>query len=225
MTGDPVSLIGSGRTDAGVHARAQVANFRTTASIPISGFLRGLNSLLPPDISVIRMEEVPLQFHARRDALEKEYRYTIAVAPVRLPLLAPTAWVLDRPLDLDAMSLAAAELVGTHDFAGFMASGSRVASTVRTVTRCRLVELESPMPEAGQLLELRVAANGFLRYMVRNMVGLLVEIGLGRRPPEAVEEVLASRQRSMAGPTAPPQGLCLWEVRYPKAPFNRSDEE
>lgn len=215
MTGEAVALIGSGRTDAGVHAVAQVANFTTGSTIPVDGFLRGLNSLLPEDIAVTAAEEVPLSFHARRDALGKIYRYKIVVSQVPLPLHARGAWMVRQPLDLKAMREAARLVEGTHDFSAFMGSGSDVATTVRTVTECRVAQLQ-PSLCLGEtaVLEVKVAANGFLRYMVRNIVGLLVEIGEGRRPPSQAAEVLASRDRSRAGRTAPPQGLYLWRVLY-----------
>ncbi len=216
ITGEDITLIGSGRTDSGVHALGQVANFRTTSRIPTEGLIKGLNSMLPGDIAVTEAAEVPLEFHAIRDSVLKEYRYHLIVCPVPQPLWRHRAWTLQQRLDINAMRKAASYFPGTHDFSSFRASGSEAKTSIRTVFRCEVATLdERPFPSVhGEHFHIIVAANGFLRYMVRNMVGLLVEVGLGTRPPECVPEVLQARDRSLAGRTAPPQGLYLVRVEY-----------
>ncbi len=216
MTGEEITLTGSGRTDAGVHALGQVANFRTSAGIPLQGFLKGLNSMLPDDIAITGVEEVPPGFHAIRDCIRKEYCYHLISSPLPQPLWKNRAWVVPGPLDPAAMEQAASLFLGTHDFSSFRASGSEARTSVRTVSLCKVEDLGSrpfPSTRARHLLVV-VAADGFLRYMVRNMVGLLVEIGLGRRPAGCIPEVIAAADRSAAGPTAPAQGLYLVKVEY-----------
>jgi len=208
LTGEAVRLIGSGRTDAGVHALGQVANFSTRSTAPLRAFLLGLNSLLPLDIAVLEAQEAPLDFHARYAAKAKTYEYRILNRPVRSPVHHRHAWCLAPPLNAAAMQAAAAVLPGEHDFAAFRAAGSRPGSAVRRVREavwhCR----------PGGWLSLTITANGFLRGMVRGLVGTMVEIGRGKYPPAYLEEVLEKRERRLAGPTAPPQGLFLVNVEY-----------
>jgi len=223
MTGEQVRIIGSGRTDAGVHAVAQVANFHTDTEIPIEGLLKGLNSLLPRDIAILSASEISLGFHSIRDSICKVYCYRILVADTRIPLWEDRAWVLNRPLDLLSMERALPPLMGTHDFSAFRASGSSANTSVRTVYLCKIEAVTGEIfpPAEGIHYMFHIAANGFLRYMVRNIVGLLVQIGLGMRPHKDMTQVLASKDRSTAGPTAPAQGLYLKQVFYDesKIPF------
>ena len=216
MTGESPCLLASGRTDAGVHAIGQVANFRTGTSIPLEGFVKGLNSILPWDISIRRAEEVPLEFHARKNALGKAYNYVMVISETRLPLWEKRAWVLPHSLDTHSVQQAAALLEGRHDFRGFQASGGSIKNTCRTVFRCRFKQVRSGFfpSDSARFYCLDIAADGFLRYMVRNIAGLLVEIGTGRKSPLEVSRVLESGDRSNAGRTAPPQGLYLKEVYY-----------
>jgi tRNA pseudouridine38-40 synthase len=208
ITGETVRLIGSGRTDAGVHALGQVANFTTRSTVPRRAFLYGLNSLLPMDIAVLQAEEVPLTFHARYDALWKTYEYRLLNRPVRSPLNHLHAWWLPGSLDATAMQQAAAVLPGEHDFFAFRAAGSRPGHAVRRVQEA----VWHCLPEGW--LKFTITANGFLRGMVRSLVGTLVEIGKGKYPIEFLGEVLEKRDRRLAGPTAPPQGLFLVKVEY-----------
>jgi tRNA pseudouridine38-40 synthase len=208
ITGETVRLIGSGRTDAGVHALGQVANFTTCSTVPLRAFRHGLNSLLPMDIAVREAEEVPLAFHARYAALLKTYEYRILNRPVRSPLNHLRAWWLARFLNTAAMQEAAAVLPGEHDFLAFRAAGSRPGHAVRRVEEA--VWHSQP----GGWLIFTITANGFLRGMVRSLVGTLVEIGKGKYPPQHLGEVLEKRDRRLAGPTAPPQGLFLVKVEY-----------
>jgi tRNA pseudouridine38-40 synthase len=201
-------VIGASRTDAGVHARGQVASFLTERAIPLHGIRRGLNSLLPRQIAIRDAAEVTDVFHPRFSATGKHYRYTILTRPDRSPRWRDRAWHHPDPLSIEAMAAAAALLCGEHDFAAFRAAGCTAATTTRRVDA---IELSAPDPE---LLVLDVRGNAFLRNMVRILVGTLAEVGVGRRPPGQVAEILASRDRTRAGITAPAHGLELIEVRY-----------
>ncbi len=219
MTGEHVRIIGSGRTDAGVHALGQVANFYTHTEIPTEGLLKGLNSLLPGDIAILDVSEVSPGFHSIRDSVCKLYCYRILAADTRVPLWRDRAWVLNRPLDLGSMKEAILPLRGTHDFSSFRASGSSASTSVRTVYLCEIESVTGEIfpPSRGIHYTFRIAADGFLRYMVRNIVGLLVQIGLGIRSSGDMTEVLASRDRSAAGLTAPAHGLYLEQVFYDRS--------
>lgn len=202
-----VRLAGAGRTDAGVHARGQVANFMTTSRIPGEGLLRGANARLPDDIRIIAVDEATASFHARADARGKEYRYRLFGGAVMSPFEAPFALAVRGGLRVDEMRRAAARFVGTHDFTSFAASACRVADRTRTIA---LSEIETH----GEFVEYRVRGDGFLQHMVRNMVGTLIEVGRGRRPPEVIASVLRARDRRAAGPCAPSRGLVLERVFY-----------
>jgi len=208
LTGEAVKLLGSGRTDAGVHAWAQVANFHTSSHIPLKAFHAGLNSLLPRDIAVLEAAAAPPDFHARKSARAKTYEYRILNRKEPSPLNRRYAWVVQDPLDLEAMAQAAAVLPGEHDFATFRASGGSPGHAVRQVLAAAW------HPEGEGRLRFSITANGFLRGMVRSLVGTMVEIGRGKRPPEDLAALLAQADRRLAGPTAPAQGLFLVEVVY-----------
>lgn len=204
----PVTIHGAGRTDAGVHASGQVANFRTpNFSVPMFGLRRAMNSRLPSDIAILSAEVVPDDFHASLSAAGKTYRYRICSSPVRPVELARQIYHYWRPLEAQAMRDAARLLVGTHDFRGFATSGEQRENTVRTVFRCDVVE------SAGEIT-VTVQGDGFLYNMVRNIVGTLVEIGRGRWRPSQVARIIETRDRREAGPTAPPDGLTLVCVHY-----------
>jgi tRNA pseudouridine38-40 synthase len=202
-----VAVVGASRTDAGVHARGQVASFRTERAIPLHGIRRGLNSLLPPMIAIREATEVADDFHPRFSATGKHYRYTILARPERSPRWRDRAWHVAEPIDLAAMQAGAEHLLGEHDFAAFRAAGC----TART-TRRRIDDIA--IEPDGELVVVDVRGNAFLRNMVRIVVGTLVEVGLGRRDPAQVAEILASLDRTKAGITAPAHGLELVEVRY-----------
>ena len=204
----PVTVFGAGRTDAGVHAEGQVANFYTTnLSIPLRGLRRAMNAQLPRDIAIRSAAEVPAGFHASRSAVGKTYRYRIYLAPVRPVELHQQVYHYWRQLDLEPMRDAAQRIVGRHDFRGFASSAEVRESTVRTITRCEPAE-------TGSEIHVTVEGDGFLYNMVRNIVGTLIEIGRGRWAPERIDCVLASRDRRDAGPTAAPEGLSLICVHY-----------
>ncbi|HPD15589.1 MAG TPA: tRNA pseudouridine(38-40) synthase TruA [Planctomycetota bacterium] len=206
VVGHEVTLCGSGRTDAGVHALGQVANFRTSTRLAAERLPHAINAHVPDDIAVLRAEDAPADFHARYSAKCKTYRYRIVRRPVRPAVGAAFVHWHRFPLDVAAMRQAAALFLGEHDFAVFE-SHSAGEGTVRTVSRSELVE-------AGERLDYYVAANGFLYNMVRAMVGTLLEVGSGKRPPEDVTRLLESRDRTRAGRTAPARGLCLMQVDY-----------
>ncbi len=210
IEGGPVTVHGAGRTDAGVHALAQVASVSLTASIEAPILARALNAELPRDVRVLAEQEVEPGFHARFSATGKLYEYRIVNAPIVSPFIQRYVWHVTPPLDIDAMRNAAEPLVGAHDFAAFQGSGSAVASTERIV---RAITWEDGGGYDRPLV-MRIEGNGFLRHMVRNIAGTLVEIGMGRWDVSRAAEILASRDRTEAGPTAPPQGLFLVSVDY-----------
>lgn len=202
-------VIGAGRTDAGVHALAQVANLQTGSSLPARTIQRALNALLPHDIRVLMAEETDRAFHARFSALAKRYEYRIWNHPVESAFQRRYSWWIPRPLDIEAMTQAAQSLPGEHDFAALKASGSDAKSTVRRILGCG-------WEAQGPLLVFWIEATGFLRYMVRGLVGTLVEIGLAKKEPDHLERLLVSGDRSLSGPTAPARGLFLTKVMYPE---------
>ena len=208
MTGQQIRLNGAGRTDAGVHALGQVANFHCDTRLNAEELHRGLNSLLPPEIVIRLCEVVDPSFHARFDAKSKLYRYSLLNQPIPNAIGRQYAWFLRQPLDTTSMQEALQQFVGRHDFCAFEGAGSPRAHSVRTVTEADL-HIVSPMQ-----LEISIRAEGFLRYMVRNIVGTTVAVGAGKLSVSAVNEILVSGDRSQAPPTAPPHGLCLIEVSY-----------
>ncbi|ETR74049.1 MAG: tRNA pseudouridine synthase A [Candidatus Magnetoglobus multicellularis str. Araruama] len=208
MTGQSVPLVGSGRTDAGVHAWQQVANFKCHTRLTPENFMNGLNSLLPKDIAIQSCGEVPVDFHSRYNVQSKIYRYYIGQCPHKMALFHQYCWSIPHKLDMDAMQNASLLFKGTHDFKSFEGAGSPRSTSVRTVLRSQLTVNEN------QYLIYEIEADGFLRFMVRNIVGTLVEIGKKRMRFDAIPNILTSRNRHMAGPTAPPHGLFLMAVKY-----------
>ena len=220
--GAPVIVHGAGRTDAGVHALGQVASVCLTCDHDTDALARGLNAQLPGDVRVLRVEDVAADFHARFSARAKTYRYVIRNAPLVSPFERSYVWHLPERLDLEAMRVAAASLVGTHDVAAFQSAGSGVTDTIRTITRSELIvnvapgEPDKARPTGinGGLVAYEIEGDGFLRHMVRAVMGTLVEVGRGRRPPGSMEALLAGGSRADAGATAPAQGLFLVRVDY-----------
>lgn len=213
---ESVFVASAGRTDSGVHATGQVACFDTGRVLPLKAYTMGLNGILPPDIAVVRAEEVSQDFDPRRWSRGKRYRYRLSNRRMRSPLLRATHWEVFAPLDVEAMRRASQALLGRHDFSAFRAADCQAKHAVREVRQVRVEGV------SGESLAVVVEGTAFLKHMVRNLVGTLVEVGKGRRPESWVAEVLASRNRKLAGATAPPQGLVLEEVFYGDGPPPRS---
>lgn len=208
ITGAPIKVLGSGRTDTGVHALGQVAHFKTVSHLSEINFLNGINSLLPRDIVVRDLREVDLSFHARFDVKSKIYIYQITGGPVRPVIYRRYAWYIPRPLDVWLMREASELIKGTHDFSSFCSTHSDAPDHIRTLMDIRI--------ETGfdGLITIQMEADGFLRHMVRGVVGTLVEVGAGKRVPEDMLAILNKKDRYYGGMTAPPHGLFLKEVKY-----------
>lgn len=204
---EPVTVVGSGRTDAGVHALAQVAHVKTHSRIAVAALHRALNGLLPQDMTVRRIEEAPETFHAQRDAVSKRYRYTLATGPAVLPFERRYVHHLRQSLDIARMRRAATALRGRHDFLAFRASGSSAKTTRRRLSDVRVKRLPDRV-----VIELE--GDGFLYKMARGIVGTLMEIGRGRLPEKTMRRILRTKDRRLVGPTAPARGLMLLHVRY-----------
>jgi tRNA pseudouridine38-40 synthase len=204
----PVRVTGAGRTDAGVHALGQVASFAVERPLPVTAYVKGMNAHLPDDVAVREAEVREEPFDARRDARGKRYRYRIENLPTRSPLTRLQAWQVFRPLDVAAMQAAAAPLLGRHDFGAFRAADCDAAHALRELRRLDVLD------HGDGRIEVVAEATAFLKHMVRNLVGTLVEVGLGARSAASMGDLLASRDRKLAGRTAPPQGLLLDEVFY-----------
>jgi len=207
LSHEETRIFSSGRTDAGVHALGHVANFHTRRAIAAPAWAPALNQLLPSDIRVLMSEEVPADFHARFSAQSKIYKYRILNRRAQTALHRDYAWHVNLPLNVASMRRAAAVLLGRHDFSSFRGSGCSAKSPVRTLQSVTI-------GENGDFIELLLEADAFLQYMVRNICGTLVEVGLGRFRPEDMLKILEARDRTMAGKTAPPQGLYLLSVNY-----------
>ena len=211
LTAQPVVVIGSGRTDAGVHAEGQVASFHCDTRLSANELQKGLNSLTPDDIVIKRCEPAAETFHARYDAISKTYRYCILNRAVPPAVGRQYAWWIRKKLDVDRMRLAIDCIIGTHDFKAFEGSGSPRSTTERRVVRAVITK------QKAQYLFCEIEADGFLRYMVRNLVGTLADVGLHRITPDDFKDILFSRNRSRAGITAPAKGLFLMAVKYEPA--------
>ncbi len=205
--GASTRITGSGRTDAGVHALGQVANFFTEKEFAPHRLRRGLNALTPLAITIKEVEIVADSFDARRDARSRVYEYRILNRPTPSPFYLNRAWHVHAPLDVGAMREAIACLIGEHDFSSFRAAGCDAAHPVRKI-------YANSLEARGELLIYAVEATAFLRHMVRNIVGTLVEVGQGLRAPQSFKELLEARDRTKAGITAPAHGLYLVEVKY-----------
>jgi len=208
LTGESIQLFGSGRTDAGVHALGQVAHFKTQSRMDLCSMQRALNSLLPRDIVIQKIEEVEEGFHARKHAKSKIYEYRILNRSLRSAFHRGYVWHIPQKLDLMEMKKATQGLIGEHDFSAFRTVGSSTRTTVR-----RVIQSEWKRGRGG-LIRFEIEANGFLKQMVRSIVGTLVEVGKGKINPEEFQKILTSKDRKKAGPTAPAHGLFLKEVKY-----------
>ena len=208
MVGKPVSLIGSGRTDAGVHAIHQVANFRVSSAITPAVFLNALNSLLPDSIIIKEADYVPLDFHARYNAKSKIYEYRIYNEKLQSPFLRHYAWHISRLLDLEAIEECLEIIKGAHDFSSFSSVGDGNIDPVRNIIQAKVTI------QKDSFLSFNFEANGFLRHMVRNIMGTIAKVGLGEISIARFIEILESKDRQKAGAMAPPGGLYLKDVRY-----------
>lgn len=222
MVGHKATLVGCSRTDAGVHALGLVAHFDTPTDIATFGFLRGLNTVLPSDIRVIDVADAHPKFHAQKDAKGKWYRYVVFHGPHDSALLAHRVWHRFRPFNLNLMMEVSQHLVGTHDFSSYCAIDDQNKSKVRTLQSISWTEAQTgdwmpfvgAMPLSGRLIFCDIRGEGFLKQMVRNIVGTIVEVGEGRRPPDEVQRALETQHRSASGVCAPPDGLYLVKVDY-----------
>lgn len=235
LCAEPVHIAGSGRTDAGVHARCQVVSFSTEGRIPRENLFRALNRALPQDIRVLDLQEVDVSFHARKSACWKRYEYRVQFCPVPDPFHREYCWQLEEPLDLEAMNEAAGALLGTHDFSGFQSAGSAPVSPVKTIYEAvwEKVELPAALYRSGPLGEggaasgsgggeglcpavyvFRIAGNGFVYHMVRNLVWSLVRVGQGRKTPAEFAAELEMARGEFENAPAPAQGLYLDYVGY-----------
>ncbi len=208
ITGELVCVKGSGRTDTGVHALGQVANFHTLSTMKPLSFAHALNSIIPPTISVLRADEVDTGFDAQFSAASKLYRYRVINSVMRSPFEHGRAWNINMRLDVESMTIASQMLLGNNDFTSFRASGCVASSPFRTLTRCDVAT-------EAELITFELEANGFLRHMVRNIVGTLIEVGRKRFSTDDFAAIIAARDRKRAGMAAPPQGLYLVRVDYP----------
>jgi len=218
ITGEPIKLISASRTDAGVHALGQVAVFGTDSRLPADTIKRALNSRLPSDIRILDAEVLDYEFHPRYRAFKKSYFYIIEKARKQSVFFHGYTWRIPVSLDLVSMNKAAELLLGEHDFSAFRGSGCGAKTTVRTIYSISITghdHLDFMTARLqGEFIRIRIEANAFLRHMVRNIVGTLVEVGKGRRSPEELTDILASCDRNTAGPTAPAKGLFLEKVFY-----------
>lgn len=207
LIGKECTVTGASRTDAGVHAYGQTANFYTDSSIPPEKYFLALNSILPGDIAIVKSEEVSLDFHSRYWAKGKTYKYLIYNSRHPSALLRNRAFYVPVPLNAEKMKQASSFILGTHDFAAFQAAGSSAKTSVRTVTGISV-------KKSDDIIEMCISGNGFLYNMVRIIAGTLVEVGIGKIPADDIKTIIENRDRRRAGRTAPPQGLYLVEVFY-----------
>ena len=212
LTGERARVMAASRTDAGVHAKGQVASFTTRSPLPPQTFVKGLNYYLPRDIAVKAAYRVENLFNVRRDAISREYNYYMLNSLTRSPLMQVFSHLVSRQLDIEAMNRACQALIGEHDFASFATCiGAEIKSTVRRV-------YQAEMKKEGELATFAIVANSFLPHQVRNTVGALISIGLGKVSIDEFHGIIEAKKPGVAGPTAPACGLCLMRVNYPR-PF------
>lgn len=219
-------VLGAGRTDAGVHALGQVANFRTESKMTPDEFRLAFNSLLPRDIVINYVEEVDKNFHSRFDAINRTYHYTILNANTPSALLRNYVYLSAKPIDIDIMNIACNHLIGTHDFSSYASLSDPVFSTIRTVNIAEWTLLDSDSSVLGyerghRLIRFRIEANAFLRGMIRAITGTLLEVGIGKIYPEKVKEIMEAKDRTIASSSLPAKGLCLVRVDYPDTLYGK----
>ncbi len=219
VTGEQTNVVGASRTDAGVHAFGQIATFRTASHLDAGTIKKALNAVLPQDIRIIASEEINDAFHPRDDALRKRYFYMIVNQRVSSAFLFRYTWIVPQVLEMRFMEEASNVLIGKHDFSAFMGTGSDIKDTVRELYSLDVKKLDGVIFMGvylkGNFIRITTESSGFLRHMVRNIVGTLVEIGRGRIPAGRMKEILESRDRKHAGQTAPANGLFLERIDYP----------
>lgn len=208
ITTNRITLIGSGRTDAGVHALGQVAHFTCDTKLSPQALKKGLNSLLPKDIIILSCEKTDDNFHARFNTKSKVYNYRILNQSLPSAIHRRYVWHIPKTLDLDSMRSAIGHIKGRHDFSAFEGAGSPRSHSIRNIMKAEIKK------DKHGFLVIGLEANGFLKFMVRNIVGTLVDVGLGKITPEGFRKILLSKDRNLASPTAPPQGLFLVQVKY-----------
>lgn len=206
-----VNLIASGRTDSGVHAIGQVANFKTTSKIATKIMMSALNGNLPQDIRILRVEGVPLEFHSRYSVRSKIYRYYLLNQSFKSPFFDSYSYWFKFSLDINLMKKAASYLTGRYDFKALCASGSSVEDTIRTIKKISISKLKI---FNCNMICIEIESDGFLYNMVRNIIGTLIEVGRGRFSPKHIKKIIKSRNRSLAGPCVPAKGLFLVKVKY-----------
>lgn len=218
ITGEDVKVIGAGRTDAGVHAIEQIASFKTLSNLPADIIKKALNAILPDDIRIMNACDVEENFHPRYAAKSKTYTYVISNSAIISPFLYRYAWKIPHELTLEKMKYALEFLKGRHDFSAFRASGCSAKNPVRTVINISIERLSAinflDMHLSDNFLKIQIQADGFLRHMVRNIVGTLVEIGKGKIKPEDMDKIINSKNRNLAGPTSPARGLFLEKIIF-----------
>jgi tRNA pseudouridine38-40 synthase len=210
VAAERIEAVCAGRTDAGVHARWQIAHFDTSVTRPMRGWVMGANTELPRDISIVWARPVPFHFHARYSAEARTYRYLVLNRTSRSALAEKRAAWIHRPLDHEKMAQAAGHLCGHYDFSAFRSSECQSNSPIRRVESLTVERM-------GDWVVIQATANAFLHHMMRNIAGLLIEIGRGEAPPDWAREILQGRDRTRGAPTAPADGLYFWDVRYPSA--------
>jgi tRNA pseudouridine38-40 synthase len=221
ITGEEASIVGSGRTDSGVHALGQVAHFRLKKKEWDPRILqRGLNSALPIEFRALAVQKVDLDFHAQRSAVKKQYSYFFQQGPCAIPHLEPFSWWIHKKLNTAAMQQALDHLKGEHDFKSFQSSGAKPGPTVRKILEAEISQERAvfpgvPYPSVG-FIRVRIVGTGFLKQMVRGIAGTLLQIGEERRSPDEIQRILSSKDRSLVGPTAPARALWLERVWYPE---------
>ncbi|MEK6704243.1 MAG: tRNA pseudouridine(38-40) synthase TruA [Bdellovibrionota bacterium] len=221
LTSEEVSIVASGRTDSGVHASGQVVHFVVSKKAWDTNILKnGLNSLLPKNIRIIEVRNVPLDFHAQRTACRKQYSYYFQQGPCPLPHIDHFSWWIRKKLDASAMEEALQSLIGEHDFKPFQAAGAKPGKTIRTILEADIkaepVCFPACISDNFHFIRMRLVGNGFLKQMVRGIAGTLLQVGEGRRSSDCIERIIKNGKRSDVGPTAPARGLWLERVWYPK---------
>jgi tRNA pseudouridine38-40 synthase len=218
LTGERSRVMAASRTDAGVHARGQVVSFRTDSSLPAQKFINGLNYYLPRDIAVKAAYRVDDSFNVRRDAVSREYSYYILNSPTRSPMREGSSYFVTSPLDIEAANRAAKSLIGEHDLVSFASSNGAIRSTVRHV-------FQAGFEREGELVIFNMVANSYLPHQVRNTVGVLLRVALGKMSATEFNSIIEAKKPGMAGPTAPACGLYLTRINYPDHPQSKTLRE